>query len=36
MTIPPPEIGTARDIAGQWRQAVLAKGEFEQIGREEA
>ena len=26
-----PEIGTARDIAEQWRQAVLAKGGFEHI-----
>jgi hypothetical protein len=26
-----PEIGTARDIAEQWRQAMLAKGGFEPV-----
>jgi hypothetical protein len=26
------EIGTARDIAEQWRQAVVAKGGFSKIG----
>jgi hypothetical protein len=26
-----PEIGTARDIAEQWRQAVLGKGGFMEI-----
>ena len=25
------EIGTARDVAEQWRQAVLAKGEFAEL-----
>ena len=28
------EMGTARDIAERWRQAVLAKGGFVELGRD--